>query len=192
MTKPVDKRNQLIDTAFMLFYQHGIHAVGINEVLASSGIAKKTLYNHFSSKEVLIQACISERDACFMHWFTKQCSNNDSAVGFVEKVFNALNDWINETSAELGPFNGCFFINAAAEYGDTDSEINQLCMQHKLHIKQFFEQELSTQLSNKQQLKALVELLLLLKEGSINCAHVMGDKQSALKAKSLALSFLNT
>ena len=62
-----DKRTQLIDTALQLFYLQGIHAIGINEILATSGIAKKTLYNHFASKEALIQACVIERDKRFMH-----------------------------------------------------------------------------------------------------------------------------
>ena len=82
-----DKRTQLIDTALQLFYLQGIHAIGINEILATSGIAKKTLYNHFSSKEALIQACVIERDKRFMQWFELQCSHANSASEFIEKLF---------------------------------------------------------------------------------------------------------
>lgn len=190
LTQSMDKRQQLVNAALQLFYLQGIHAVGINEVLAQSGVAKKTLYNHFASKEALIQACIIERDKRFMSWFTNQCNDNSSSSAFIEQVFTALDHWINEKSVELGKFSGCFFVNVAAEYNDNNNEINQLCMQHKVHIQQFFEQQLESLLPNKEQLNSLVNLLLLLKEGSINCAHVMGDKQSALKAKALALSFL--
>jgi len=190
MTKTTDKRKQLIETAFQLFYQHGIHAVGINEILAQSGVAKKTLYNHFASKEALIQACVTERDKAFMQWFTKRCITHHSATEFIEQIFSALHDWINENTAGLGDFNGCFFINAAAEYADSNNEINQLCMQHKQQVKHFFEHALTTQLSNKTQVTALVDLLFLLKEGCINSAHVLGDKQAALKAKTLAVSYL--
>ena len=41
------KRSELVQTAFRLFYQQGIHATGINQILSESGIAKKTLYQHF-------------------------------------------------------------------------------------------------------------------------------------------------
>ena len=47
MNNIMDKKEQLVATAFNLFYKYGIHAVGINRVLEESGIAKKTLYNHF-------------------------------------------------------------------------------------------------------------------------------------------------
>ncbi|WP_236559702.1 TetR/AcrR family transcriptional regulator [Colwellia sp. 20A7] len=187
--KQIDKRQQLVNTALKLFYEKGIHAVGINEILVESGIAKKTLYNHFASKEALIQACVIERDQSFMTWFIQKCNDNSSTTVFIEQVFDALDEWINDKSVELGSFSGCFFVNSAAEYSDHHNEIKKLCLQHKTHIKHFFEQQLEPLISDKNQLTSLVELLLLLKEGCINCAHVMGDKQSALKAKALALVF---
>jgi AcrR family transcriptional regulator len=48
-----------------LFYKFGIHAVGINEILKESGIAKRTLYHHSSSKDELIIAAITKRDNNF-------------------------------------------------------------------------------------------------------------------------------
>ncbi|HFG1889890.1 TPA: TetR/AcrR family transcriptional regulator, partial [Vibrio cholerae] len=45
------KRQLLIDTALNLFYKNGINSIGINEVISVSGIAKRTLYSHFESKE---------------------------------------------------------------------------------------------------------------------------------------------
>ena len=188
--KLIDKRSQLVNTALPLFYQQGIHAVGINEILAKSGIAKKTLYHHFSSKEALIQACVIERDKRFMHWFTTYCSNASSAELFIDHVFNALDNWINSRVSSLGVFEGCFFVNTAAEYGDKNSKIYQLCLQHKLNIKHYLEQQFAIYINNIQQQQNLTELLLQLKEGLINCAYVMGDKQAAQKAKSLALLFI--
>ncbi|WP_299666825.1 TetR/AcrR family transcriptional regulator [uncultured Psychromonas sp.] len=52
------KRQLLIDTALSLFYKKGINTIGINEILQVSGVAKNTLYNHFSSKEELILAAL--------------------------------------------------------------------------------------------------------------------------------------
>ena len=60
-----NKKQQLTDTALKLFYEKGINSVGINEVLKVSGIAKKTLYNHFSSKEELVLATLEQRDHTF-------------------------------------------------------------------------------------------------------------------------------
>jgi AcrR family transcriptional regulator len=185
-----DKRGQLVDTALQLFYQHGIHAIGINEVLAKSGIAKKTLYHHFVSKEALIQACVIERDKRFMDWFETQCSNTESSTIFIRQVFDALDDWINNRATTLGLFDGCFFVNTVSEYGDTENEIYHLCLQHKLAVKQFIEKQLSANISDPKQLAGITNLLMLLKEGVINCAYVMNDREAALKAKPLALSYL--
>ncbi|MBU2869870.1 TetR/AcrR family transcriptional regulator [Colwellia sp. E2M01] len=189
--KQIDKRQQLVENALALFYAKGIHAVGINEVLAQSGVAKKTLYNHFASKEALIQACIIERDQRFITWFTQRCHDNSSLAVFVEHLFNALDDWINDRAIELGEFKGCFFVNTAAEYGEHTSEIKQLCMQHKIHIKKLFEKKLQPLIKDKVQRDSLTALLMLLKEGCINCAHVMGDKQAAITAKPLATAFID-
>ena len=64
----MDKREQLVEQAFRLFYRQGVYAVGINKVLDESGIAKKTLYNHFASKEALVAATVSYRDSLFRQW----------------------------------------------------------------------------------------------------------------------------
>jgi AcrR family transcriptional regulator len=190
ITKSNDKRQQLIDTALQLFYQQGIHAIGINEILAQSGVAKKTLYNHFKSKDALIQACVVERDKRFTEWLKSLCSKANSVEMFIENLFDALDNWINNRVSTLGYFGGCFFVNTAAEYGDSKSDIYQLCLTHKLNVKQFIKQQLSTKINDNEQVGNLVELLIQLKEGVINCAYVMGDKNAALKAKSLALSYL--
>ena len=57
------KRDQLIDTALELFNRDGYRATGIDKILAESGVAKMTLYNHFGSKDELIVAALERRDA---------------------------------------------------------------------------------------------------------------------------------
>ena len=55
------RRDHLVDTALQLFCQHGFRATGIDRVLSESGVAKKTLYNHFKSKDDLIIAARQKR-----------------------------------------------------------------------------------------------------------------------------------
>ncbi|MBF4438000.1 TetR/AcrR family transcriptional regulator, partial [Vibrio cholerae] len=62
------KRQLLIDTALNLFYKNGINSIGINEVISVSGIAKRTLYSHFESKEALILAALQKRHEIFTFW----------------------------------------------------------------------------------------------------------------------------
>lgn len=205
----MNKQTLLINTALALFYKKGIHAVGINEVLAQSGVAKKTLYHYFDSKNALILACVIERDARFMAWLTKRCADKASMTEFIEDLFSALDDWINNKALSLGDFNGCFFVNAAAEYSDENNQIHQQCLLHKSHVRDFIDQQLklfkvaaksntnavdnshTKQLNRCNQSNQMTELLMLLKEGCINCAFVFGDKQAAQRAKLLALQFVS-
>ena len=53
-------RERLVATAGSLFYQSGYRGVGIDRVIADSGVAKATFYNHFPSKDDLIVAWIEQ------------------------------------------------------------------------------------------------------------------------------------
>ena len=51
-----EARERILDTAFRLFYAHGVRGVGVDTIIASSGVAKATFYRHFPSKDDLAVA----------------------------------------------------------------------------------------------------------------------------------------
>ena len=59
------KREHLVETAQRLFSKHGYHGTGIDMILKESGVAKKTLYYHFQSKEELIVEVLRRYDEQF-------------------------------------------------------------------------------------------------------------------------------
>src|SRR3954470_21573704 len=59
-------RNRILDTAFRLFYAHGPRGVGVDTVVAHSGVAKATLYKHFPRKDDLVVAYLDRVDQA---WF---------------------------------------------------------------------------------------------------------------------------
>jgi AcrR family transcriptional regulator len=180
------KRLQLITTAFDLFYHKGIHAVGINEILTVSGVAKKTLYNHFSGKDELVSAVVAYRDERFCNWFEGELAMVAPGLARIEALFDALDNWFNDRADALLPFQGCFFINASGEFGDPDSPIHQQCAQHKMRIKGLIEAQVRTLGVDAMAISALTDALCLLKEGAIVLAHVQGDRTAARKAKATA------
>jgi AcrR family transcriptional regulator len=68
-TESSHARQQILETASELFYYKGIQHVGINEVIAASGVAKRTLYRWFPSKDLLIEAVMNYRAAQWIRWF---------------------------------------------------------------------------------------------------------------------------
>lgn len=163
------KRQQLIDIALQLFYERGINSVGINEILSVSGIAKKTLYNHFNSKEALILAALKQRNDNFIAWLDLCLKKANTDIEVVNNLFNGLSAWFSNTAVELGNFRGCFFINTSAEFSDQNSKISQYCREHKEQVRQIISQHLST--SNTE----LIDTICLLKEGAITMAYVNHD-----------------
>ncbi len=62
-------RDRLIETAIELFYQEGIRAIGIDAVIARSGVSKSSLYRTFASKDDLIAAFAEEQNRRFWQWW---------------------------------------------------------------------------------------------------------------------------
>src|SRR6266481_9586237 len=64
MMQPHEKptmKERILETADRLFYLQGIRAVGVDTIAAETGISKRTLYNHFPSKNELISAYLERR-----------------------------------------------------------------------------------------------------------------------------------
>ena len=186
----MDKKELLVRTAFKLFYTHGIHAVGVNLVLAESGIAKRTLYHHFPSKEHLIEAAVRHRDRSYHAWLVSRLDAVPAGKPALLELFNALNDWFHSRVPDLGHFNGCFFINASAEFGDRDNAIHQACAEHKTGIAALIRKHVDELSFPDGIIVEITNLVVLLKEGSISLAHVQGNLDAALEAKAILESVL--
>ncbi|MGE0652742.1 MAG: TetR/AcrR family transcriptional regulator [Alphaproteobacteria bacterium] len=111
-------RRRLLDTATRLFYEGGIHAVGIDRIIAEAGVAKATFYNHFPSKDHLVVAYLAEIDRL-----------GRAAVAALPKqaprqMVSAIMGRIGE-AVVAGGWRGCPFLNAAAEYPDPASPVRQ-------------------------------------------------------------------
>ena len=54
-------RERLLAAADELFYEEGVHTVGIDRIIERAGVAKASLYNTFGSKDELIRAYLEGR-----------------------------------------------------------------------------------------------------------------------------------
>ena len=103
-------RDRLLDAADELFYEEGIHIVGIDRVIEKAGVAKASLYSTFGSKDELVRAYLNrrydQRRTRVTEWLTRYSTPRERLLG----VFDALGDSI----AQPG-YHGCAFANAMAE-----------------------------------------------------------------------------
>jgi AcrR family transcriptional regulator len=175
------KKNILIDTALRMFYKFGIHAVGINEILKESGVAKKTLYNHFRSKDDLIIATLVRRDSNFKKWFESKLSAATPGESAILNAFQALDHWFKSETNSLGEFRGCFFINASAEYEGINDDIYEQCKSHKLQIRELIYEHVKITCHSVKDANELTNTICILKEGCISTAFVQQDLNSAKK-----------
>lgn len=181
----MDKQQQLIETAFKLFYKEGVNATGINRILAESGIAKKTLYHYFSSKNELILATVKYRDRIFNDWLRNRMAAVPIGEAALYEMFSALDDWFNNRVESMKSFQGCYFINIVAEFSAEHNSIRSLCVEHKKNILRLIAHHVDHCCDEDQDGALITDKISLLKEGAIIQASVLGDLSSAIKAKSL-------
>ncbi|EGQ7647622.1 TetR/AcrR family transcriptional regulator [Vibrio alginolyticus] len=169
------KKQLLIDTALSLFYKQGINSIGINEVLNVSGVAKRTLYNHFESKEALIIAALEQRHQIFMEWLEEKLSSAQTCAEVIDQLFTALNGWFHGSEEKLGEFRGCFFINTSAEFSDDSGEIATYCRYHKQQVRELIQRYL------KSDNASLLDAICIMKEGAITTAYMTKEYDNVTK-----------
>ncbi|WP_133752869.1 TetR/AcrR family transcriptional regulator [Pseudomonas sp. LP_7_YM] len=183
-TQTHDTREKILATAEQLIYQNGIHATGMDLLVKTSGVARKSIYRHFATKDEIAAAALNARDVRWMQWFKTESDKAGTPRERILNMFAVLKNWF-----ESEGFCGCAFINTAGEVGDPNDPIRLIAKLHKQKLLDYTV-ELTKQL-NIEQPTALARQLLILMEGAITTARVMGDYSAADSARDIAQLLLN-
>lgn len=160
-------RNQLVDVATELFRARGINRVGVDEVVAESGIAKSTLYRWFPTKDDLVVAFLDRRDEMFWEQWDKVASKRPDAR---EQLLAQLR-WIS-AYLDRDDVRGCPFLNTTAEVADPADRIRTRCAEHKRQLRDRLRQlcgRLGTDHPDQ-----LADQLLLIIDGAYSNSEVFG------------------
>ena len=169
--KPTMKE-RILETADRLFYLQGIRAVGVDTIAAEIGISKRTLYNHFPSKDQLITAYLARR-------FVQPRPSDKPPVEQILGTFDSL-----ERRFAARDFRGCPFVNAVAELGAEDRSVKKIAVAFKESRRVWF-RDLLIQLGVGDA-EGLATQLTLLVDGSIAQDLVRDDPAMARAAKQAA------
>ena len=122
-----DVRQRLLHKADTLFYDIGINSVGIERLLDESGVAKASLYAHFSSKNDLVAAYLERQHGRFRQRIDAVAHAPDLPPRErILKLFDAHAAWIEEAG-----FRGCPFANAVAELPAPDHPAHAVISRHR-------------------------------------------------------------
>lgn len=109
---------RILEAAERLFYERGIHAVGVDLIAAEAGVTKKTLYDRFGSKERIVVEYLAGRDERWRAFLARYLDDHLDAAHATPRarvlaVFDASRAWSTEQGSK-----GCSMVNAHAEISD--------------------------------------------------------------------------
>ena len=176
---PTPAHDRILDTAFRLFYARGIRAVGVDLIIAESGVAKATFYKHFPAKDELVLAYLDRVDGIWTGQLraAAEAAGPEPAEQLVG-MFDALG-----TACRREGYRGCTFINAAAE-AVPGTPVHDRTVAHKQAVLAWV-RDLATQ-AGAVDPDSLARSLTLLLDGGLSDGALAADPEAPVAAKEAA------
>ncbi|WP_431942634.1 TetR/AcrR family transcriptional regulator [Micromonospora marina] len=169
-------RDRILYTAFRLFYAYGPRGVGVDTVIAESGVAKATLYKHFPRKDDLVLAYLDKVDQAWSGALrAAAAAAGDDARAQLVGMFDALGG-----ACRREGYHGCAFINTAAE-SPAGSPVHARTVEHKNAVRAWVT-DLARQ-AGVAEPESLARQLTLLLDGGLAGGVLDGDPAVADAAK---------
>jgi len=175
--RSVSPAERILAAADKLFYTQGIRAVGVDTVAAEACVSKRTLYNHYPSKDALITAYLTSR-------FSLLPPSDKPAREQLLGAYDRLERLIGN-----GRFRGCPYVNAVAELGDPKHPAAAIAVQFKEQRRLWY-RALLERLGARDP-DGLATQLQILFEGALSAALVRGDPALARSARAAAETLID-
>src|SRR5690242_5421949 len=121
-----EARSRLLATASAIFYAEGIHAVGVDRIVADAKVTRATFYRHFPGKEDLVLAYLRGADEAIRAQVGAARGQGLPPGATLRAVSEGIAAGIRSPG-----FRGCAFLNAVAEYPEPDHPVHQLVLAHR-------------------------------------------------------------
>lgn len=180
-----DARERILSAAAQLFYQRGIHQVGVDEIVTAAGVAKATLYRNFGSKDAVVTEWLRRHDQAWRGWLKRRVEARAVAPRKrLLAVFDALEEWFRSDD-----FRGCAFINSAVELANPAHPAFETSAHHKDAVRTYL-LDLARQ-AGVADPDTLAAHMALLMEGAIVLALLRSDPSPAREARQAAERLLS-
>lgn len=176
-------RARLLQAADELFYDEGIHTVGIDRLLEHAGVAKASLYSTFGSKDALIGEYLAARLTRRRQRIEAALAKQSSPRARILAVFDVLSERVAEKD-----FRGCAFFRASAE-GPANPRVDAVVAEARRWLKSLFV-ELARG-AGAEHPERLATQLVLLYDGATVAAQLDGDLDAPRAARETAAALLD-
>jgi AcrR family transcriptional regulator len=160
------KRRQIVEAAFKLFKARGFYATGVDLIMQTASVSKRTLYKYFPTKNDLIVAVLDYYRTTYAEHLNQILHQKDnSSREKILAIFEDAKQWFEDIN-----FHGCLAVNAMGEFSDKDQAIENSCIRFKRWEIEVL-QTLSKDIDSKQPDELAYKLFVLL-EGMSSIAQV--------------------
>ena len=181
----IPARERLLAAASQLFYEEGVHTVGVDRIVERAGVAKATLYTLFGSKDGLVRAYLTER-----HDATRTRMTQELAARFHTARERLLGVFEVQGLSFTEPgFRGCAFVGANAE-SSAGTSVEALTEDYRNWLRSLFV-DLATE-AGAADPEQLAQQLVLIYDGAGIAAWMDRDPTAATTARSIAASVIGS
>lgn len=176
------KRDAVLDTAERLFYAEGFHATGIDRVVTEAGVARMTLYNHFPSKEALVESVLERRYGRYLDDLGQAVETADKHAA-VTALLARHAEWLMTVSDR-----GCIVLKAIGEYEQHYAPLADQGRRLKRELLTVIARAVES--DGHEEASVLAERLLVVMEGADALVPVLGSKAAVAHLRTIAAAVL--
>ncbi len=170
---------RILRVAYRLFYRRGYGRVSMDAVAEAAGVTKRTIYQHFESKDALLGALLAQRKDDALDLVREWGMAAGTEAELIEAIFGGLESW-----AARPRWLGSGYTRLAMELADLPGHpARRIAHRHKRAVEDWLGDRLRTFATADPELRA--RELMLLMEGALCLTLIHGDRSYA-KAAALA------
>lgn len=122
----------IIEKASLLFYRYGIRSITMDFIASELGISKRTLYENFKNKEMLIIVCIKETEEKLKQRFSNIFASETNAIEKLLLYYGIIIEHLNKTSRS-------FLLDVEQFHSEVNEEYEKHREKSNLYIRNLLE-----------------------------------------------------
>lgn len=161
--------------------------MGVDRIIAESGVAKATFYRHFPSKDDLVIAVLQARSTAWLDWLRNAVNSQATAPSDLPlTIFDVLHMGFKQRG-----YRGCAFINTIAEVAHGNHAAHTVAHQHKEKLRAcVYDMLIAAEYAAGAE--ELSHQFLILIDGAVVTSVREGKPDAALRARDMAAILLSS